>query len=202
MFPVFPFSCTIPAFYAEIIAFYADIRCYLGFYAWYRAWYVGGVRGPYVDRRPLQSRTWCYSGMQFNLLDQSPILGPSPAPIPEGYWGAELCRSSVSRTSQRILRCFHLLTPILSKGVLLFPLPWIDSIERAQLGLLSLAFCPLKEQTVKTFSVGHDSAYHACLSWYFPTCPGVISLIHTCMNPRQRLLSFLCHESTQLREPN
>ena len=62
---------------------------------------VGG--GPCVDTRHLQPRTWCYQGAQFNLLARYLIPGPSPDPVPAGDWGAELCRSSVSRTSQRRL---------------------------------------------------------------------------------------------------
>ena len=54
----------------------------------------GGV--PCVARRRLKPCMWCYPSVQFNLLVRSPIPGPSPAPIPTGDWGAELCVSSVS----------------------------------------------------------------------------------------------------------
>ena len=102
--------------------------------------------------------------MQFNLPNRFPIPDPSLAPIPAGDWGAELRRSSVSRTSQRLLRCVQLPTPILAKGVLPFSLPRLDSIKRERLGLTSLEFSPLKEQMAKNVSVGRDSAYCACLS--------------------------------------
>ena len=41
IFPMVPISRPIPDFYAEILAFYVDILCYLELYAWYRAWYGG-----------------------------------------------------------------------------------------------------------------------------------------------------------------
>ena len=107
--------------------------------------------GPCVDRSHLQPHTCCYPGVQFNLLARFLIPGPSTAPVPAGNWGAELRGSSVSRTSQRRLRCVHLLTPILSKCDIPFYLPWFDSIGIAQLGLPSLAFRPLKEQMEKLF---------------------------------------------------
>ena len=56
MFPALPVPHPIPDFYAKILAFYANILCYLGFYARYRAWrtvwaaagglpvWLGGVR--------------------------------------------------------------------------------------------------------------------------------------------------------------
>ena len=44
--PVFSVSRSISDFYAKIPDFYADIRCYLGFYMRYRAWSaVGGAGG-------------------------------------------------------------------------------------------------------------------------------------------------------------
>ena len=118
-FPVFPVSRPIPDFYAKIPDFYANIPCYLGLYARYCTCCTGG---PCVARRRLQPRTWCYPGVQFNLLSRSPILGPSVAPVPAGDWGAELCGSSMSRTSQRRSRCVRLTTPVLAKGVLPFSL--------------------------------------------------------------------------------
>ena len=150
----------------------------------------GAVRGgfPCVARRRLWPCPWCYPGVQFNLLSRSPIPDTSPVPVPAGDWGADLHGSSVNRTSQRQYRCVRLPSPVLVKGVIAFSLPWIDSVERFRLGLLSLAFRPLKEQTAKNVSVGCYGAYHDCLSWYFPTWPGVLSLDHTCTCPRQRLL--------------
>ena len=50
----------------------------------------GARGGPCVARRRLQPCKWCYLGVQFNLLDQSPIPGPSPVTVPAGDWGAEL----------------------------------------------------------------------------------------------------------------
>ena len=119
----FPVSCPIPDFYAKIPAFYADILCYLRFYTRYHTWCVMVGGGPCVERRRLQTCTWCYPSVQFNLSDQSPIPGPSPAPVPAGYWGAELRGSSMIRTPQRRLRCIRLPTPVLEKGVLPFSLP-------------------------------------------------------------------------------
>ena len=147
--------------------------------------------GPCMARRRIRPRTWCYLGVQINLLSQFPILGPIPAPVPAGDWRAGFHRSSVIRTSQRWLQCVRLPTPVLSKGVLPFSLPWLESIERKRLGLPSLAFRTLTEQTAKNVSLGHDSAYHACISWSFPTWPGVMSLARTCTCPRQRLLVWL-----------
>ena len=109
----------------------------------------GGGGGPCLARRCLQPHTWCYPGVQFNLPVQFPIPGPSPAPVPAGDWGAELRRTYVNRTWQRWLRCVRLPTSVLATEVLPFSLPWLDSIKRAQIGLTSLAFCPLKEQTAK-----------------------------------------------------
>ena len=71
----------------------------------------------------LQLHTWCYPGVQFNLLAESPILGASPAPVPTGDWGAELGGSSVSRTLLQQLQCVRLPTFVLAKGVLPFSLP-------------------------------------------------------------------------------
>ena len=153
---ILPLSCPIPDFYA-------NIPCYLGLYMRYRAWCVGGGGGTCVASSSLQPRTWCYLGVQFNLLAQSPIPGACPAPIPTGDWGSKLRGSSVIRTLQRRLRCVRLPTPVLVKGVIPFSLPQLDSIERARLGLASLAFCPLKEQTAKIISVGRFSVYRACL---------------------------------------
>ena len=93
----------------------------------------------------------------------------------------------MSRTSQRQLRYVRLPTPVLAKGVFNFYMPWLESIYRERIGLLSLELRPLKEQTAKHVSVGRDSAYRACLSWYFPTWPGVMSLAHTCIYPRHHL---------------
>ena len=107
---------------------------------------------------------------------QLPIPVPSPVPVSTADWGADLLGSSVSRTLQRRLWCVHLPTPVLAKGVLPFSLPWIDSVERAILGLYSLLFPPLKEQMVKNVSVSHYSDYRACISWSFTTYPGVMSL--------------------------
>ena len=114
-------SCPIPVFYAKILAFYAGILCYLGFYARYSAWCVCGEGGwgggvPFVARRRLQPCMWCYLGVQFNLLARSSIIGPRPAPVPTWDWGAELRGSSVISTSQRRLRCICLPTPYLRKG--------------------------------------------------------------------------------------
>ena len=105
--------------------FYANIPCYLGFYSRYRAWCNGGrERGvPCVDRRRLQPLQWCYPVVQFNLPSRSPILDPSPAPVPVGDWEAELRGSSVSRTSQQRLQCAHFPIPVLAKGFLPFFLP-------------------------------------------------------------------------------
>ena len=144
--------------------------------------------GPCVARRCLQTRPWCYSGVQFNLLARSPIPDPSPFPVPTGDWGSELRGSSVSRTLQRRLRCVRLRTPVLAKGVLPFSLPWLESVERARLGIPSLAFRPLKEQTAKNISVGPYSSYRACISWSFPTWLGVMSLARTCTCKRKRLI--------------
>ena len=147
-FPVLPVSCPIPDFYARIL-------CYLGFYAGYCAWCEVGVGvGPYVARRCPKTRTWFYPGVQFNLSARFPILDPSPAPVPAGNWGAELRGSSASRTLQRRSKCVCLPTPVIEKGILPFSLTWIESIDREQLGLTSLAFLPLKEQTAKNVSVG------------------------------------------------
>ena len=110
-----------------------------------------------MARRRLQPRMWCYPGILFNLPYRSLVTGPIPDPLPAGYWGAELRGSSVSRTSQRRLQCVCLTIPVLAKGVLPFSLPCIDSIERARLGLPSLAFPTLKEETAKNVSVGSDS---------------------------------------------
>ena len=111
----------------------------------------GGVEegGLYGVMRRLQPHTWCYPGVQFNLPAWSSIPGPSLAPFPVGDLGAELCGSSVSRTSQQWLRCFRSPTPVIEKGVLPFSMPWIDSIERARLGIYSLEFCPPKEKRRK-----------------------------------------------------
>ena len=87
-FTILPVSRPIPDFYAKIPDVYAFILCYLGFYARYCTWCAGG--GPCVARRRLQPCKWCYLGVQFNLLDQSPIPGPSPVTVPAGDWGAEL----------------------------------------------------------------------------------------------------------------
>ena len=81
---------------------------------------VGGGGVPCVDRRHLRPRTWCYLGVQFNLISQSAILGPIPAPVPAGDWGAELRGSSISRTLQWKLRCIRLPTPVIEKGVIPF----------------------------------------------------------------------------------
>ena len=83
---------------------------------------AGGGVGPCVARRRLQPRTGCYPGVQFILPARSPIPGPSPATILVGDWGAELRRSSVSRTSQQRLHCVRLPTPVIAKGVLPFSL--------------------------------------------------------------------------------
>ena len=149
-FPVFLVSRPIPAFYSKIPAFYANIPCYLGFYAQDTAWCaVGGGGGQCVAMWSLQPRLWCYPGVQFNLKSQSPIMGLIPAPVPVGDWGAELRGSSVSRTSQRRLRCVLLPAPVLAEGVLPFSMPRLDSIERARLGLPSPEFHPLNEQMSK-----------------------------------------------------
>ena len=110
-FSIFPVSRPIPDFYAKIPTFYANILCYLVFYVWYRAWCAEVGGGPCVARRLLQPHTWCYQGMQFNLLAQYLIMGLGPAPIPVGHWAAELCESSMIRTSQRRLRCVRLPPP-------------------------------------------------------------------------------------------
>ena len=57
----------------------------------------------------------------------------------------------MSKTLQRRLRFVRLPTPILEKGVLPFSLPLIESIERSRLGLPSLEFRQLIEQTTKKF---------------------------------------------------
>ena len=122
-FPVFPVSCPIPDFNAKITALNANIPCYLGFYARYYAWCaMGGGKGrvPCVAMMRLQLLTWCYPGVQFNLPARFLILGPSPAPVPAGDWEAEIRRSSLSRTSQRQLRCVCLPTLVLAKGVIPF----------------------------------------------------------------------------------
>ena len=62
---------------------------------------LGGGKGPCEVRRRLKPHTWFYPGVQFNLQARSPIPGPSPVPVPVGELGAKLCKSSVSRTSQR-----------------------------------------------------------------------------------------------------
>ena len=77
--------------------------------------------GPCVAMMRIQPCTWCYQGVQFNLLSWSLIPGPRPAPVPAGDWGADLCGSSVSRTSQHWLRCARLPTPYLQKGYFSFP---------------------------------------------------------------------------------
>ena len=64
-----------------------------------------------------------YLGLQFNLPSQFQIPDPIPDPVPKGYWVSDLRGSSVSRTSQRRLRCNRLPTPILAKGVLPFYIP-------------------------------------------------------------------------------
>ena len=99
-FPVFPFSRPIPGFYSEMPAFYSGIQCYLGFYAWYRAWFtVGGGGGTCVARSHMQPLMWCYLGVQFNLPAQLPIPDPKPDPVTAEYWGAKLRGSFVSSTS-------------------------------------------------------------------------------------------------------
>ena len=66
--------------------------------------YVACARGgPCVARRRLQTRMWCYPGMQFNLITRYPIPGPGPAPVTTRDWGVELRGSSVSSTLQRRL---------------------------------------------------------------------------------------------------
>ena len=42
VFPVFPVSRPIPALYAKISVFFANIPCCLGFYTWYSAWCTQG----------------------------------------------------------------------------------------------------------------------------------------------------------------
>ena len=91
-----------PVFYVEIPAFSANIPCYPRFYARYHAWCTGVTC---VARSRLQTCTWCYLLVQFNLLARSPIPGPSPDLVPAGDWRAELRISSVSRTSKRRLQC-------------------------------------------------------------------------------------------------
>ena len=104
----------------------------------------GGGWGTCVARMRLQPHTWCYPGVQFNLIAWYPIPGPSLVPVPVGDWGAELRELSMSGTLQQQFWCVRLPTLVLAKGFLLFSLPWLDSVERALLGLPSIALCPLK----------------------------------------------------------
>ena len=147
LFPLFPVQPLI--FTPKSLLFTPISRATLGSTRGTARGVQGGGGGPCVARRHMQPRTWCYPGLQFNLIVQSLIPDPSMDPVPAGDWGAELRRSSVSRTSQRRLRCFRLPTPVLSKGVLPFSLPWLDSIERELLGIPSLVFRPLKQQMAK-----------------------------------------------------
>ena len=94
-------SCPIPDFYTKIPDFYANILCYLGFYTRYCTWCVGGGEGSCVSRSLLQPHTWCYPGVQYNLISWYPIPGPGLVPVPAGDWGTKLRGSSVSRTSQQ-----------------------------------------------------------------------------------------------------
>ena len=75
-----------------------------------------------MARRRLQPCPWCYPGVQFNLLAQSPITDPSTVPVYEEDWRAELRGSFVSRTLQRQYRCVCLTTPVIAKEVLTFSL--------------------------------------------------------------------------------
>ena len=133
-FPVFLVFCPITDFYAKIPTFYANIPCYLVFYMWYCAWCAvgGGGGGPCVARSHIQPCKWWYPGVQFILPSRSSIMGPSLAPVPAGDWGAELHRSSVSRTLQRRLGCVRLPTPVLSKGF--FPFLYHDSTQLREHG--------------------------------------------------------------------
>ena len=74
-------------------------------------WVVRGGGFPCVSRRRLQHRTRCYTGVQFNLLAQSPIPDPSLVPVTKDDCGAELRGLSVSRTTQWRYRCVCLPTP-------------------------------------------------------------------------------------------
>ena len=180
---VVPVSRTIPDFYKNIPALYAKIPCYFCFYMKYRARYAtgGGWRGGVLGL--IRVFKWvcsliCQPNSWFLIPD------PSLAPVPAGNWGSKLCVSFVNRTSQQWLRFNRLPTPVLEKGVLPFSLPWIDSIAIVWPGIPSISFRPLIEWTAKNVSVSCDSAYLACPFWYFPTWPGALSLVHTCMNPR------------------
>ena len=133
-------------------------------------------------RRPWP-HTCLKTGVQFSLPTRFLIPDPSPAPVPAGYWGAELRGSFVNRTPPRRLRFNRLQTPVLAKGVFTLYLPWLDSIERVRPGIPSLALRPLRAQTAKNVSIGRESAYRDCPFWLFTTWPGTLSLVHTSMNP-------------------
>ena len=91
----------------------------------------------------------------------------------------------MSRTPRLQLQFDLLPTPVLAKGVRPFLLSRFDSIARVRPGIPFLVFHPLKEQTERSISVVHDSAYHVSTFWLFPTGPGALLLVHTCMIPCQ-----------------
>ena len=80
----------------------------------------GGGGVPWVAWRRPHPHMCFQSGIKFNLSTRFPILDPSPATVPVGDWRDELHRSFGNRTSQRKLRCVHLPTPVIAKGVLPF----------------------------------------------------------------------------------
>ena len=128
----------------------------------------GGGGVPWLVWRHTWPRTCFWSGVQFNLPTWFLILDPSPAPVTTGDWGAELCGSFVSRTSQRRLRFGILPTPVLAKGIVLFSLPWINPILIVQSGLSSLVFRPLREQRAENF----------CWSWQCLPCLSFLIIYH------------------------
>ena len=138
------------------------------FYVFYRTQSVqlGGWGGfPWVAWRSSWPCTRFYLGVRFNPPKRFPITDPSPACFPTGDWGVELRGSSVSSISWPQFRFDRLPTPVLEKGVPPLSLTWIDSIARILTGLPSLAFFPLKEQTDKIVSVGHDSDNYLYPCW-------------------------------------
>ena len=112
---------------------------------------AGGAGVHWVACRHPCPRTCFQPGVQFNLPTRFPIPDPSPSPVPAGDWEADLRGSSINRNSQQQLKFNRLSTPVLEKGVIPFSLPLLNSIDRARLGLPSLAFCPLRGKWRKYF---------------------------------------------------
>ena len=112
---IFLVSCPILIFTLKSLLF-TPISCV----TWDSAWWGGREGGPCMDRSRMRTRTWCYPGVQFNLIAWYLILGPRPAPVTARNWRAELRGSSVSRTSKQLLQCVYLPTPVREKWVLPF----------------------------------------------------------------------------------